>query len=67
MRAAMKGARVGEQLVHTFGTDEQKSKAATARKVADTISGAGSGPTRATSAVPAAALRAMVKRGQAHL
>ena len=41
MKYGKKGAHVAEALIGQFGNDEQKQKAATARKVADTISGAG--------------------------
>ena len=43
MRYAKKGAQVGEKLVHQFGSDEQKAQAATARRVADAMSGEGLG------------------------
>ena len=56
MRGAKKAARVGEALVNEFGTNSQKKKVATARKVTEVISGSGKG-------IPAARLRQMVERG----
>ena len=66
MKTAKQGALVAEKLVGEFGNDKQKEQAATARKVADTISGAGAGAKRATKPVPAAALRALMRTGQVH-
>ena len=65
MKYGKQGAHVAEALVGQFGTDQQKQKVATARKVADTISGSGSGMD-STSALPASHLRAMAKQGVAH-
>ena len=56
-RGAKKAAKVGEALVNEFGTNSQKKKVATARKVTEVISG-GSG-----RGIPAAKLRQMVERG----
>ncbi len=61
-----KGALIAESLIGEFGNDKQKEQAAKARKVADTISGAGAGANRATKPVPAAALRALMRAGQVH-
>ena len=62
MKYGKQGAHVAEALVGQFGNDQQKQKVATARKMADTISGAGD----STSALPASHLRAMAKQGVAH-
>ena len=40
-KTVKKSAKIGEALVNEFGSASQKQKAATARKVVDTISGAG--------------------------
>ena len=37
LSAAKKGARVGEKLVNEFGSDDQKRKVATGRKVAEIV------------------------------
>ena len=73
LSAAKKGARVGEKLVNEFGSDDQKRKVATGRKVAETVPGSGARgfspmPKAKASkkAAPAAALRKMVSRGVAH-
>ena len=56
--AAKKGAKIGEALVNEFGNASQKNKVATARKVAETISGSG-------KPLPAARLRALIAKGGA--
>ena len=71
LSAAKKGARVGEKLVNEFGSDDQKRKVATGRKVAEIVSGSGARgfspmPKASKKAAPAEALRKMVSRGVAH-
>ena len=71
LSAAKKGARVGEKLVNEFGSDDQKRKVATGRKVAEIVSGSGARgfspmPKASKRAAPAEALRKMVPRGVAH-
>ena len=71
LSAAKKGARVGEKLANEFGSEDQKRKVATGRKVAEIVSGSGARgfspmPKASKKAAPAEALRKMVSRGVAH-
>ena len=60
-KTVKKGAKIGEALVNEFGSASQKQKAATARKVVDTISGAGT-----KKPLPGQRLRALIAKGGAH-
>ncbi len=61
LKGAKKGAKIGLKLVEGFGTTSQKKRAATAKRVAQVISGGALEP-----GLPGAKLRAMMAKTARH-